>query len=241
MSKTPKDTQNPTAPKNLKEPKLKLVDGKDPSLNASGPTPKPADINPFNLADLVVQPAYKEATGMVASATTLPVQDKAGPQTFFMTHPDPAYAQILHVVKWHESGEASQGDWYVIHPSVVAAMPDEPTFRQAKIYYNISQTGREFLVVVPMPRDNDKGDWITSKHACFEAARSRFIKMNSNSNAQQWVFLYAQTDGPEPPPIWPTESYMSILMRGFKSPRQDRYINTTDHFVVKALKGIRPC
>jgi hypothetical protein len=230
--------------KTKKTPDLKLVDGHEPSLSAAGPTPpspKPSEINPFDLAGLVVQPAYKEPTGMVASATTLPVQDKAGPQTFFMVHPDPAYAQVLHVVKWHENGESSQGDWYVVHPSVVAAMPDERTFRQAKIYYCISQTGREFLVVVPMPSDNDKSDWIASKHACMEAAQSRFVKMNSNTNAGQWVYTYAQTDGPEPPPAWPGESYMSILKRGFRSPRQDRYIATLDHYVVRALRGIRPC
>ncbi len=220
-------------------PDLKIVG--DDTDNTAASITNAAEINPFDLASLVVQPAYKELTGMVASATTLPVQDKAGPQTFFMTHPDPEYAQVLYVVKWHESGESSQGDWYVVHPSVVAAMPEEPTFRQAKIYYCISQTGREFLVVVPMPRANDKGDWISSKHACMEAARSRFVKMNSNSNAQQWTYSYAMTDGPEPPPAWSDESYMSILLRGFKSPRQDRYINTTDHFVVKALQGIRPC
>jgi hypothetical protein len=230
--------------KTKKTPDLKLVAGKEPSLSAAGPTPpspKPSEINPFDLASLVVQPAYKEPTGMVASATTLPVQDKAGPQTFYMTHPNPEYAQVLYVVKWHESGEYSQGDWYVVHPSVVAAMPDEPTFRKAKIYYCISQTGREFLVVVPMPRDKDKGAWITSKHTCFEVARSRFVKMNSNTNAGQWVYTYAQTDGPEPPPAWPDESYMSILKRGFTSPRQDRYIATLDHYVVRALRGIRPC
>jgi hypothetical protein len=83
------------------QPDLKLVDGEEQRLSGADPTPlqKPAEINPFDLASLVVQPAYKEPTGMVASATTLPVQDKAGPQTFFMAHPDPGYAQILHVVK----------------------------------------------------------------------------------------------------------------------------------------------
>ena len=56
-----------------------------------------------------------------------------------------------------------------------------------------------------MPSDNDKSDWIASKHACMEAAQSRFVKMNSNTNAGQWVYTYAQTDGPEPPPAWPRQ------------------------------------
>jgi hypothetical protein len=237
-SSATKENKTMASKKSKVKPDLKVVGGK---AEAAAPDPKPAEINPFDLESLVMVPAYKEPTGMVTSVATLPVQDKAGPQTFFMCHPDPQYSQILCVVKWHESDDPSKGDWYVVHPNVARAMPDEPTFRLAKIYFCISQTGKEFLVVVPMPRDNDKGDWISSKHACFEAARSRFIKMNSNTAAGQWVYQYAMTDGPEPPPAWPTESYISILKRGFKSPRQDRYIATMDHYVIKALQGIRPC
>jgi hypothetical protein len=221
-------------------PDLKIVS--DSKTGAAPPDPIPAaQINPFDLESLIMQRSYREPTGMVTSAATLPVQDRGGNQTFFMTHPDPAYAPVLCAVKWSESDEGSKGDWYVVHPSVARAMPDEPSLRLVKIYYCISQTGREFLAVVPMPRDNDKSEWIASKHACFEAARSRFIKMNSNTAAGQWVYQYAMTDGPEPPPNWSTESYNSILKRGFQSPRQSHYINSMDHYVIKALQGIRPC
>ena len=78
---------------------------------------KPADINPFNLEELVVQPAYKIGSSMQTSAATIPVQDKAGPQTFFMTHPDPQYAQVFWGVKWHESANSSRGEYYD-HPPV---------------------------------------------------------------------------------------------------------------------------
>jgi len=178
---------------------------------------------------------------MVTSAATIPVLEKPGPQTFFMTHPDPQYAQTFWGVKWHESEDPSRGEIYIMHPSVQAAMQEEKTFRRYKIYYCTSQTGREFLVAAAMPEAGDKSLWLPSKHEGLEAARSRFLKMFSNQPAGQWQYTYAETDGPETPPNWSQESYISILMRGFKTPRQDRYIATLDHLVVRALKGRRPC
>jgi hypothetical protein len=157
-----------------------------------------------------------------------------------MTHPNPEYAQELHVLKWSDEGEETRGDWYVVHPNVARTIEGDPMLKSARIYYCISQTGHEFLVVVPVG-DGGKSDVYASKHTVFETARSRFLKMYWVSGAKQWVFTYAETDGPETPPAWTDESYLSILKRGFKSPKQDRYINTTDHFVIKALRGIRTC
>jgi hypothetical protein len=221
-------------------PNLKVIGGKAEDA-AAPPAPKPAEINPFRLADLVVQPSYKAGVNMVTSAATIPVQEKAGTQTFFMTHPDPQYAQELWGVKWHESEDPSRGEIYIMHPSVQAAMPEEKTFRRYKVYYCQSQTGKEFLVAAAMPEDGDKMLWLPSKHECLEAARSRFLRMFSDTSAGQWLYTYAEVDGPEPMPNWSQESYESILMRGFRTPRQDRYIATLDHFVPRALKGRRPC
>jgi hypothetical protein len=200
----------------------------------------PAAINPFELEGLVVRPAYKAPTGMITSLAAISVRDKAGPATFFMTHPDPEYAQDLQVIKWADEGDETRGEWYVVHPNIAHAIEDDPVLKLAKIYYCISQTGHEFLVVVPVS-DGSRSDVYASKHTVFEAARSRFVKMHWTSGAKQWVFKYAETDGPEAPPIWPDESYQSILKRGFNSAKQDRYINTFDHYVIKALRGIRPC
>jgi hypothetical protein len=226
--------------KKSKKPEPKATKTAAPAP-APAPVPKAGEINPFNLEELVVQPAYKLGVNMIVSAATLSVQEKPGPQTFFMTHPNPEYAQVIWGVKWHESEDPSRGEVYVMHPSVQAAMPEEKTFRRFKIYYCISQTGREFLVAAAMPEAGDKTLWLPSKHEALEAARSRFLKMYSNQPAGQWQYTYAESDGPETPPNWTQETYQSILMRGFKTPRQDRYIATLDHHVIRALKGRRPC
>jgi hypothetical protein len=211
-----------------------------PKLSAAGPTPpqKPADINPFELEGLVVRPAYKTPTGMASSVAAIPVRDKAGPATFFMVHPNPEYAQDLHVIKWSEEGDESRGEWYVVHPNVARIIEDDPVLKLARIYYCISQTGYEFLVVVPL-NSGAKSDTYSSKHAVFEAARSRFLKMQWVSGAMQWVYRYAETDGPETPPAWTDETYLSILKRGFNSPKQDRYISSADHEVMRSLRGLR--
>jgi hypothetical protein len=227
------------APKNVKTKKT----ANEPKPSGAGLTPphKPAEINPFELEGLVIRPTYKSPTHMVASSLAIPVRDKAGPATFFMVHPDPAYAQELYVIKWSEDGEETRGDWYVVHPNVAKIIEGDPALKAAKIYYCISQTGHEFLVVVPVG-DGGKGDTYASKHTVFEAARSRYLKMYWVSGAKQWQYVYAEEGdkGPDVPPAWPEESYQSILMRGFKSAKQDRYVNTNDHFVMKAMRGIRP-
>ena len=215
-----------------------------PKLNAAGPTPPqtPAEINPFELEGLVIKPSYKNPTGMVASALAIPVKDKGGTATFFMVHPDPQYAQELFAIKWSEEGEDRGGDWYIVHPNVAALIETDPNLKRVKTYYCISQTGHEFLVVVPVG-DGAKGDVYATKHAVFEAARSRYLKMYWVSGAKQWGYTYAEEGdrGPDVPPAWTEEIYLSILKRGFKSAKQDRYINTPDHFVMKAIRGIRPC
>jgi hypothetical protein len=221
--------------------KAKTTDG--PKLSGAGPTPPQiaAEVNPFELEGLVIRPAYKSATHMINSPLAIPVKDKGGPATFFMCHPDPEYAQELFVIKWSEEGEETRGDWYVVHPNVAKVIQDDPALKTAKIYYCISQTGHEFLVVVPVA-DGSKGDVYASKHAVFEAARSRYLKMYWVSGAKQWAYTYAEEGdrGPDIPPAWTEESYQSILKRGFKSAKQDRYINSIDHFVMKAMRGIRP-
>lgn len=221
--------------------KVKAAD--EPKLSGAGPTPPqtPAEINPFELEGLVIKPAYKSATHMVASSLAIPVKDKAGPATFFMVHPDPAFAQELFVIKWSEEGEETRGEWYVVHPNVAAIIENDPALKTAKIYYCISQTGHEFLVVVPTA-DGSKGDVYASKHAVFEAARLRYLKMYWVSGSKQWGYTYAEEGdrGPDIPPNWTEETYQSILKRGFKSTKQDRYINTDSHFVMKAMRGIRP-
>ena len=227
----------------IKTPKnAKAAAADSPKLSAAGGSTspqKPADINPFELEGLVVRPAYKSPTGMITSTQAIPVRDKAGPATFFMVHPNPEYAQDLYVIKWSDEGDETRGEWYVVHPNVARTVEDNPLLKLARIYYCISQTGHEFLVVVPL-FSGSKSDTFSSKHAVFEAARSRFLKMHWVSGAMQWVYTHAETDGPETPPSWTDESYQSILMRGFKSPKQDRYINSTDHEVMRSMRGLRP-
>jgi hypothetical protein len=103
--------------------------GGKPKLSAAGPTPPPAEINPFELEGLVVRPAYKTPTGMVTSPAAIPVKDKAGPATFFMTHPNPEYAQDLHVIKWADEGDETRGEWYVVHPNIARTIEDDPVLK----------------------------------------------------------------------------------------------------------------
>jgi hypothetical protein len=227
-----------------KKPKTGKTTVDELKLNAAGPTPpqKPGEINPFELSGLVIQPAYKSPTGMVKSTLAIPIKEKASPGTFFMTHPDPTYAPPLFALKWGD-GEDTSGDWYVVHPNVAKAIEGDPMLKAVRIYYCVSQTGHEFLVVVPIG-DGGAKDGYASKHAVFEAALSRYVKMTWVRGAMQWQYTYAEKENdssPDVPPAWTNESYQEILKRGFHTMKQDRYIGTPDHYVLKALRGIRPC
>ena len=215
----------------------------EPKLSGAGPTPPqtPSEINPFELEGLIIRPSYKAATHMVTSVLSIPVKDKAGPATFFMVHPDPAYSQELFALKWSEDGEETRGEWYIVHPNVANLIEDDPALKVVKVYYRVSQTGYEFLCVVPCG-DGGKNDAYAPKHAVFEEARSRYLKMFWVSGAKQWQWKYAEEGdkGPDVPPTWTDEGYLSVLKRGFKMAKQDRYINLADHFVMKAMRGIRP-
>jgi hypothetical protein len=211
---------------------------RSPKPTAAPEPSKPSEINPFELSGLVIRPAYKNPTGMITSPSAIPVRDKAGPATFFMTHPDPEYAQELYTLKWSDNDDGKDGEIYLVHPNIARIIEDDPLLKPAKIYYCISQTGGEFLAVVPTSSEH-----YDTKHAVFEAARSRFLKMRWVKGVGQWVSTYAEKENdssPETPPSWTEETYQSILLRGFNSVKQDRYIRTADHYVIKALRGIRP-
>jgi hypothetical protein len=192
----------------------------------------PASVDPFDLESLTATPSYLAANGIKSAALPIPVRAAPGAQVWFRVHPDPTYARVFNTLVWTKDGET-----YLAAPLVAAEYPKE--FRQTMLYVCMTSLGALFIWSVAMPTETSSGNWLSSKHEAAEAARKRSIRIRSNKETESWEYSFVEDPVPEVDPIWPNESYASIINRAFMKVNQ--FIGSPDHEVMRFLRGLPLC
>jgi hypothetical protein len=64
-----------------------------------------ATYDPFDLANLRVDPSYIEAAGVKKLLTTVPIRNRPNPQDFVRVHPAPNYRELLPLIEFKEDRE----------------------------------------------------------------------------------------------------------------------------------------
>jgi hypothetical protein len=213
-----------------KTPDLKIV-GDD---TAAAPTEKAVQKlpDPYDLESLVAEPAYVSGAGVKAGASAIPVRDKPGDQCWFRVHPDPTFARVFHTITWVKDKEI-----YLAAPAIAKEYPAE--FKEQKLYVCMTMTGALFIWMVAMPTENSSGNWLSSKHEAAEFARKRSIRIRSDKETESWVYTYSENPIPEVDPVFPNESYISLINRAFM--KSGHFIDTPDHEVMRWLRGLPLC
>jgi len=102
----------------------------DPEAVPSVPTVSP---DPFDLANLRIDPAFIGNAGVTKLLATVPVA-KPHPQDFVRVHPGEDYRETLAVLEWAEDRE-----FFVVVPAVARELPGECVY--VRLYTCVNRQG----------------------------------------------------------------------------------------------------
>lgn len=185
---------------------------------------KPAP-NPFDPAALRITDGFAANGGAEKLLLVVPVQ-KPNKQSFVRVHPDPDMSIRLALLELKEERE-----FYAVTPSVAVQIPGE--VRSVEMRLAITQQGTIFLWPVPLPsNDRKENSWNVTARIGAETARTQWVRMTSNMNAQCYDVHVAQSATPDP--VWPEKSLQDLLQLAFGN---GRLIDSLEHPVIQRLLG----
>lgn len=180
--------------------------------------------DPFDLAKLRVSQDFLETTNVKKLLTTVPIR-KPGAQDFVRVHPSPQYRETLALLELKEDREI-----YIVNLNVVPELQTECYI--ATLFTAISRSGVLFMWPVRVPAtDGRTNDWHVSAATAAQLAMKRWVRLKANMSLRAYEIFEAESAIPDP--VWPELSFEAIYRIAFK----DRLITTTDHPVIKRLRG----
>ena len=100
------------------------------------------------------------------------------------------------------------------------------------LHLTVSRQGTSFAWPIRLPGADGRLDsWNESAHAAARMAVSQWIRLESNREAGAYDVVVPVA--PLPDPVWPTESFESLLDLAFRG----RRIDTMDHPFLRKLRG----
>ena len=178
----------------------------------------------FDLASLRLDQSFT-TTGVKKLLRTIPVR-RPGQQDFFRTHPDPNYRGNFGVVELKDEREI-----YLVGGRVLPDLVGE--YISVTIWTTISRQRvlRLWPIRLPDP-DGRMNEWHVSAAAAAETALTKWVRVKANMALGAYETYVAEANIPEPE--WPGETFPQLLAIAFK----DRLIKSTDHPVIKRLRGL---
>jgi hypothetical protein len=184
----------------------------------------PEALDPFDPARLRLNQSFGETIGVKKPLTTVPI-GRPSAQSFFRTHPDPAYRCDLAVIDLRTDREI-----YLVTPEVMSELSDEIV--PVSLFTIVDRQGvlRLWPIRLPGP-DGKTNNWWDSARAGAEAGLQRWVRVKANMDLGAYEILIATAITTEPK--WPELSMREILQIAFKG----HLIDSPDHPVVKHLRG----
>lgn len=178
----------------------------------------------FDLASLRLDQSFT-TNGVKKLLRTIPVR-RPGPQDFFRTHPDPNYRSTFGVIELKDEGEV-----YLLSGKVLPDLVGE--YVSVTIWTTMTRQRvlRLWPIRLPDP-DGRMNEWHISAAAAAETALAKWVRVKANMALGAYETYVAEANIPEPE--WPTETFSELLGIAFK----DRLIKSTDHPVIKRLRGL---
>ena len=104
--------------------------------------------------------------------------------------------------------------------------------RLAYVFAAITRLNDPFFVVRKVSQDGRENPWSTSLEIAIQESRCKWVRATANMSAQRYDVFIAKGDLPEPE--WPEGKSNEDLLRMAVG---DRIIRTSDHPVLKKLRG----
>jgi hypothetical protein len=180
--------------------------------------------NSFDLARLRLSQNFSEMVGVKKALLTVPVK-KPGRQDFVRVRPGDDWRLETAVLELKEERET-----YLIDPALWQELPGE--IIPKVLFTTINRQGVLTLWPIRLPGEDGRHDeWNRSALEAAEMAGKRWIRVAANMSLGAYEVYEAIGNIPEP--NWPEVAFKEILKIAFK----DRFIRTTDHPVIRRLRG----
>lgn len=179
----------------------------------------PEDILGLRLPDSEL----KGGKGKVVS-TELTVE-KPPKDQYFQVHPDPEYSASFGLLEFKTTNSI-----YLVAPGEAMdwlTTENENCFVRATIC--LAVTWHDVPYLWPLKMGDNR--WSTSARDIAEMAKSKWLMLQSNRQAGYYVARIAESQSKVP--VWPDESFGSLLNKGFKN----KIIRSMDHEAIKLLRG----
>jgi hypothetical protein len=198
-----------------------------PSREGPLAQPPPDSSDPFDPANLRLDPEYLKGGGVKKLLTTIPVR-KPNKQDFIRVHPNPDYRLCgVAIVELREDRET-----YLMLPAYAQQL--EPgTIDYCNLYLAINRQRVPFIWPVKLPKpDGREIAWHTSAREGAELAMRQWIRVTPNMSLGAYDLFEAQAKLSDPE--WPELPLKALLAIAFKG----RIIDGPNHPVMQRLNGI---
>ncbi|MGY4289614.1 hypothetical protein ACVWXO_008880 [Bradyrhizobium sp. LM2.7] len=202
-----------------------MSETKPQAINVASDVPTGNTPDPFDLANLRLSQSFTETVGVKKLVTTVPVR-KPNPQDWVRVRPEPEFRDNFAVIELKDDHEE-----YIIATPLIPELIGE--FVNKTFFTAINRQGALFLWPVRLPEpDGRQLDWYRSAREAAEKAMTRWIRSKANRSLGAYDIFEAEI--PIPEPVWPELTFQEIVKVAFR----DRLIMTTDHPVIKRLRGL---
>jgi hypothetical protein len=187
-------------------------------------SPNTGDDDFFNPEKLKLSQDFAAELGVKKALISVPVR-RPDKQAFIRVHPDAGFRLDTAVIELKEEGET-----YLVHPSLRPELLGEVVPKT--LFTTITRQGVVSLWPVRLPGPDGRHDeWNRSALEAATMAMKTWIRVSANRSLGAYEVFVATGNLPEPE--WPDASFQELLKIAFK----DRFIQSTDHPVMKRLRG----
>ncbi len=150
-------------------------------------------------------------------------------QTYIRVNPSPEWQLKTAVLELKDEGET-----YLVAKELWAGLANEIT---AKVIVSaITRQDSFFFWPIRLPNEDGYIDsWNKSAIECAKIASEKWVRIQSEKDAQSYFPHIAENQDSFPEPGWPKEGFEKLLMIAFK----DHYVDSMDHPVIKKLRGVQ--
>lgn len=196
-------------------------------INPTTETLPPATV-PANLDDFAAFALPSGRESVVAAEkliTQVPVK-KPSREWWVRTSPDLETWRAWPVLELKEDG-----DTYLVHETLHAELVGEPAFVAVRLVPAVTDNGVPFFWPVRLPDSSGKiNSWHESAARAAEIARENWVRLVADRTLGGYQVFTASF---ERQPQWPKQTQAELLKIAF----QGRLLESTDHPVIKRLKG----
>lgn len=201
----------------------------DTNNPASGATNSTASVNPMDIFDneaAFALPQNYASVGVKKVHLHVPVKRPAK-QTFVRVRPEPEYRRDVFLLEHGDDREM-----YLVSTAVSAAVSSFA--RPYRLYVYITRQNALCLWPIRLEgTDGRSNAWWTSAREAAEKAMEGWIRIEPDMAMGSYNIYVPEDASVMPAPEWPGLSMTEILRLAFK----DRVIESTDHIVLKKLRG----